>query len=160
MKLPDNFPMPASSLGHGAKGMAVHTHRNDEFGVQLEARRERYRHPWVETWTSDHLPDQTFPTFEALREALLAVPDAPAPAWTVISTDPKGEGTSGCYLCRGERGPRAYTVRAKTGWRKFDVAMIPSCEACLPQIQDDPRAAVQARRDWVKAHRVDLSRPA
>lgn len=157
MKLPDNFPMPVSSMGHGAKGMAVHTHRNDQFGVQLEARRAKYRAPWVETWTSDHLPDRTFPTFEELREALLAVPDAQAPVWTVIRTDSKGEGTSSCWLCRGAR---AHTVIAKTGWRPADIAHIPSCEACLPKIQADPRAAVQARRDWVKAHPVDLSRPA
>lgn len=159
--IPDRLNLREAAHGRGANGLAFYIHRSDEHGVQEEARREARGAPWLTAYTSDHLPEKEFKTFGELRDAVQKAYDAGelkefVPS--VLSADPKptvgvGSGTGLCYLCRGEW---THTVRAKTGWRKADEAIIPSCVGCVDAVTKDPIAAIMARRKWCADHPFKL----
>lgn len=143
MNIPETIKLKSSLFGDGEKGYARQQHRNDEFGVQLDAVRKQHGAPWVETWTSDYLPHREFLSFAALRAALLEAV-AVQPVWTVTGVEPKSEGSMGhCWLCRGDW---VHTVIATRGWRSDDINHLPSCDGCLEAVKADPAAALEARR--------------
>lgn len=132
---------------HGHNGLAFYIYRNDEFGVQVEARREKRGAPWIETWTSDYLPGKEFKGLTGLREAVADVdPSQFKPE--IVSVTPKHEHASGhCWVCRGDW---VHTVRVKTGWRHTDRAMIAACDRDLERVKAEPLAAIEARRQQVR----------
>ena len=154
MNLPERITLQTKVYGDGAKGLAFQIARNEEHGVQCDARREKRGAPWIETWTSDFLPDREFGTYRELHAALAAAPETPREAVTVIGVEPRSKGSLGhCWLCRGEW---IHTVRAKKGWRPADGAHIPCCDACLEKVKADPAAAIEAREKWVREHPIML----
>ena len=154
--IPENIPMRANLFGDGAKGMAWQQQRNHEYGVQVDAVRAKHGAPWVEAWTSDHLPDREYKTFQELRAAHNGAlhQDELVPFQAVVlRVDPReARSSGGCWRCH--HGVWTWSVRAKTGWRATDEAQVPSCEACLEQVKADPIAAIEARRKWVREHPV------
>ncbi len=69
MNLPENIPMRPTSFMDGAKGWAMQTYVNDEFGVTLVKERAEHGQPFVSTLALKALPDKTFNTYAELREA-------------------------------------------------------------------------------------------
>lgn len=158
MNLPETIKMFTAQFGDGQEGYAIQILRNNEFCIQCDAVRAKRGAPWVEIFTSDHLPGQAFPSFKALREAVLATP-APAAFMPVVievkSRDPRNHGK--CWLCHEIE--YSHSVTAKTGWRDRDVNWIPSCDVCLEAVKADPVAAVESRHKWVREHPVRLKEP-
>lgn len=154
MIVPDTIQMRATMFGDGARGMALQVSRNNEHGIQLEARREKHGAPWIETWTSDFLPDREFKTFRELRDALRAETLTVPWKMVVLKVEPRGPRDSAkCWTCRGEY---QHDVRVKTGWRPGDESIIPTCAADLEKVKADPAAAIEARRKWVSEHPIKL----
>ena len=152
--IPDRIPLRIVMFGDGARGMALQVARNEEYGVQVDAKREHRGAKFVEVFTSDHIPDQTFTTFKALREAFNALEILPPPFKAiVVDVKPKGRGAGKCWLCRGEY---AHDVRVKTGWRDGDATIVPVCDADLEAVKADPLAAIEARHQWVRDHPVSF----
>lgn len=74
--LPTELSLRETMHGHGAKGTALYRYADREHGVHLEARRATSRERFIETFTWDYLPGQTFSTYAALCEAAKGVTDA------------------------------------------------------------------------------------
>lgn len=151
--IPQDIKIRNVMYGDGAKGMAIQVMRNDEYGVQCDAVRESRHHDFVQTWTSDFLPDQEFKTFALLRISVNAAGDAlkrfePK----ILRVEPKGLGTGGCWRCHD--GPWEHSVRVKTGWRAGDEKQVPCCSPCLPAVGADPLAAIESRHKWVREHPI------
>lgn len=76
MNIPDDLTLYSSAHGHGANGLAFYRYADqDGFGVHLEARRESFGKPFIESYWIDALPDQRFPTMLALQLAAEALTD-------------------------------------------------------------------------------------
>lgn len=76
MNIPDDLTLYSSVHGHGANGLAFYRYADqDGFGVHLDARRESFGQPFVESYWLDALPDQRFPTLLALQLAAEALTD-------------------------------------------------------------------------------------
>ena len=148
MNLPKYIELKVTMFGDGAKGMAFQVSRNEEYGVQCDASRKQHGAPWVDTWTSDYLPDREFKTFAELHAAVNAAGDLKKLPAIVERVEPKGRGVARCWLCRGEW---THTVIVKTNWRAMGVERIPTCEADLERVKADPLAAIEARRRYVAA---------
>lgn len=154
MNLPESIKVRIIAYGDGAKGLAFQIARNDEHGVQVEARRERGGAPWVESWTSDFLRGRVFHSYRELREAVAPIEDLTPFPPQIVGVAAKEERSIGsCWICRGEW---TFTVRVKLGWRPGDESMIPCCVEHLEQVKADPRAAIEARRKWIREHPVGI----
>lgn len=154
MKIPEKIPMSASMFGDGKDGAAWQQHRNAEYGIQCDAIRKSRSAPFIEAWSSDHLPDREFKRFADLRAALENIEPVPFIP-VVIAVEPKSAGSQGkCYTCRAEW---TQTVIAKTGWRPTDLLHASSCDGCLDATKRDPIAARDARVKWVREHPINLS---
>lgn len=142
MNIPASLKYRVIAYGDGAKGKAFQIARNEEFGIQVNAMREQRGTPFVETWTSDYLPDQEFPSLNKLRDAVVGIePTVFKPE--IVSVSTKSPQSSGrCWVCRGEW---VHTVRVKTGWRPGDVSLIPACDRDLERVKAEPLAAIAAR---------------
>lgn len=153
MTLPDTLEMRIVLFGDGAKGHAVQVSRCEQHGLQCEAVRERWGRAWSETWSCDWLPNQYFPSYALLKEALERDPDIVPAAWPVVllSAAPKDARNSGtCWNCRAK--PYTTDVRAQHGWRDGDVVRVPVCDDCTEIAKRDPLMVQQRRRDWVRDH--------
>lgn len=153
MNIPATLRYRIEAHGHGHNGLAFYIYRNDEFGVQVDARRPKRGEQWVQTWTSDYLPDREFDSLTALREVIADIePVRFKPE--IVSVTPKHEHASGhCWVCRGDW---VHTVRVKTGWRPGDVSLIPACDRDLERVKAEPLAAIEARRQQVRESQEKL----
>lgn len=146
--LPDKIQMKMAMYGDGANGAAFQIARNDDFSVQCDAVRERRGKPFVEHWSHDHMPDQTFKTYAELVKAATQVMPVKFQPVLVDIHEPLPGSSGKCFLCHGEW---KWTVVARTGWRPGDVIHCSSCDRCLEATKADPLASQQARRDYVKS---------
>lgn len=145
MEIPHVIHLPVTSHGHGDKGFAFYVRRNEHYGIQKEERRARTGQPWIDTWSSDYLPDRYFHSWKELREAVHAADDLAKPAFVVIGVEPSSNPHK-CWTCGTESGQ---LVRVKTCWRPADIGLIPTCEADIERVKADPAAAIAARRAHV-----------
>lgn len=77
MILPDTLIMRSLGSGDGVRGYAFERTRDDEgYGVELACTRQRWGAPWKQEWSYDWLPDQVFPTYNLLREAVQRLNEA------------------------------------------------------------------------------------
>lgn len=71
MIIPSTLIWRQTASGDGRRGYAYQRLRDDEgYGVELESVRQHYGSQWVQQWTYDWLPDASFPTLNALQEAV------------------------------------------------------------------------------------------
>jgi len=158
MDIPETIKLKETMHGSGINGAVRYQHRNDEFGVQLDAYRPTRNGKWTQAWTSDHISGREFKSYAHLRDAVLLL-DAPPPAHPINIIDarhPLPGSVGRCYLCRGAKGPWTWSVRFFFGWRSTDVNDASSCDACLEETRRDPAAAVEARRKWVRENPIRL----
>ncbi|MGD8777698.1 MAG: hypothetical protein PVH88_01920 [Ignavibacteria bacterium] len=66
-----DIPMNSYMFMDGKEGAAVQGYRNDEFGIVLIRSRKSRKDSFVNTWSSEHLPNQEFKTFKDLRDELI-----------------------------------------------------------------------------------------
>lgn len=75
MLIPDDAKMTATIFGDLSKGGYFRCYRNEEFGIDHTVSAETRNSPAILAWAIDCLPDQTFDTIMALREAVKELPD-------------------------------------------------------------------------------------
>lgn len=170
MNLPASIRMRETIHGHGAKGMAFYGYEDTGgLGVQMEARRENGRSPFVETWFHKALPERKFSAFDAMRTALEALTDeeieaeaSKYPRFRNIEPDSCG---NACRLCplppfTGERIKHdTYRVHLALGWRAVTDWPASLCEDHLIEFDRKPvelLAALEAARTG--AHKSNLGK--
>lgn len=77
MDLPENIAMRAVLFGDRANGGFFRMYANDQLGVAMSVTCEARGKPVVQAWSVDG-SDATYPTYEALREAVKEIPATPA----------------------------------------------------------------------------------
>src|SRR5690242_19407099 len=125
MNIPDDLTLYSTVHGHGANGMAFCRYANEEgFGVHLDARRESFGKPFVESYWLDALPEQRFPTLLALRLAAGALTDDQVAAERakypqIRNARPVGERRyqNKCHVCRrADAKPGTVIVHLAKSW--------------------------------------------
>ncbi len=125
MNIPDNLTLYSTVHGHGANGLAFYRYADrDGFGVHLDARRESFGKPFVESYWLDALPNQRFPTLLALQLAAEALTDDQVAAERakypqIRNSRPVGERRhqNKCRLCPPENAqPGALIVYLARNW--------------------------------------------
>ncbi|PLP96917.1 hypothetical protein [Cupriavidus pauculus] len=146
MNIPDNLTLYSTVHGHGANGLAFYRYADqDGFGVHLDARRESFGKPFVESYWLDALPDQRFPTLLALQLAAEALTDDQVAAERgkypqIRNSRPVGERSyqNKCRLCpREDARPGALIVYLARNWNPVTDHRAELCER-HKDMADDP----------------------
>lgn len=164
--LPAKLTMTLEVHGHGAKGMAFYASEARGYDVLLDSRRKDGRSPFVDTWRYRWLPEQTFPNFAALREAVNALaPEAIAAErarWPQLVRDAserlEGGSNTHCWLHKDR--PATHNAWVQTSWHKYDGLSALICADCAEAAKTDPgvivRASEQRRADCAARPRKGL----
>ena len=163
MKVPAQIKLRETAHGHGAKGMAFYDYEDAEgLGIQMQARRENGRSPFIETWFFEYLPDRRFETFAALASVLTEMTDeqieaeaSKYPRFSRIEPDTCG---NRCRLCpRPAYDPNVGRVKHETwrvqvakGWRASTDWFCSLCDDHLAQFDGKPAELVEALKKEVE----------
>lgn len=148
MNIPDDLTLYSTVHGHGANGMAFYRYADqDGFGVHLDARRESFGKPFVESYWLDALPDQRFPTLLALQLAAATLDDSQVTAERakyplIRNARPVGERSyqNKCRLCPPEDArPGALIVYLARNWNPVTDHRAELCDG-HKAMADDPAA--------------------
>lgn len=155
--LPEKLSLRETMHGHGAKGMAFYRYADKEYGVHMEARRANSRERFIETFTWDYLPGQSFPTYAALCEAAKAVTADDIAAEKAMypylrSSELVGDDdfANACRLCKG---PGFLVIHLAHNWQPVEDSYATLCKdhqflAQHPQaLHEALLAEVAERRD-------------
>lgn len=145
MNIPDDLTLYSTVHGHGANGLAFCRYADrDGFGVHLDARRELFGKPFVESYWLDVLPEQRFPTLLALQLAAEALTDDQVVAERakypqIRNARPVGERTyqNKCRLCPPEDArPGALIVYLARNWNPVTDQRAELCEGHQGMAED------------------------
>lgn len=163
MNLPKQPAMRNTVHGHGAKGMYFYKHEDvDGLGIHIEIRRESRKHPEVIRFYYDYLPEQFFPDYRTLWDAVAALSDEQHAAEKLKypllrSCVPVGERDYGnkCRLCPWPDGrkPGVVIVHLAGNWLPSDDRYTELC-GDHQHLAQDPRALWDALDAEVVARRA------
>ncbi|GJG92886.1 hypothetical protein [Cupriavidus pauculus] len=148
MNIPDDLTLYSTVHGHGANGLAFYRYADqDGFGVHLDARRESYGKPFVNSFWLEALPEQRFPTMPALQLAARDLTDDQvaterAKYPLIRSSRPVGERRHQnlCRLCPRSAGqPGAVIVHLARNWNPAVDRYVELCDA-HGSLSDNPAA--------------------
>lgn len=163
MILPKQPAMKNTAHGHGDKGMYFYRHRDvDDLGINIDIRRESSKHPEVVRFYYDWLPEQYFPDYRTLWDAVALLPDEQIEAEKakyplVRSAEPVAERNHNnkCRLCSALPEPKhgVLIVHLAGYWCPGDDRY---CELCgdHQHLVEDPRALWAALDAEVAARRA------
>lgn len=154
--LPENPRMVQEAHGSGAKGMAFYSYEAQDLDVIQDVRRKDGRSPFVDAWRYRWLPERTFPTYAALREAVNALApeaiEAERAKWPKLVKDAtermEGGTTTHCWLHK--TAPATHMAWVQTSWHQYDGISAIICADCAEVAKIDAHVVIRAsnqRRD-------------
>lgn len=169
MNLPATFEMQLAAGADGRRGYAWQRSRDVEgLGVVMTSTRDSYGKAFVQAWSIDWLPNRTFGSLAALREAVAPLTDdaiaaerAKYPHVRLTRQIVASDFANRCRLCQStgailSQRNGALEVYIALSWRVEDVRYAELCSSHA-HLAADPKALLAALDDAV-AHCKPITR--